>query len=99
MLPSVKLVGGNSWIKNEPTTSVITEDDTRATRWFVGLRLSMPLDNVGPRTDLATKRVQANGAATKQRALSENIDSKVRGLFLELSALDDQLAKLRSSSV
>ncbi len=90
-LPSVKLVGGKSWVKNVPNESVLSESDVRSDRWFVGVKLAMPLDGLGPRTDVAAKRVEAGGVAAKQKALSESIDTRVHGLFLELTALDEQL--------
>ncbi len=91
LLPSVKLVGGKSWQKNAPGQSVLTEDDVRSDRWFVGLKLQMPLDGIGPRTDVAAKKVQAAGAGTKLRLLSENVEVRLRGIFEELATLEEQL--------
>lgn len=91
LLPSVKLVGGKSWQKNSPGQSILTEDDVRSDRWFVGVKLQVPLDGIGPRTDVAAKKVQAMGASAKLKLLNENVDVRLRGLFEELATLEEQL--------
>lgn len=89
--PQFKMIGGHSWLKNPPADSFISPDDTKVDQWYVGLKLEVPLDKIGPRSDLAVKRVQASNFDTRRRLLLQNNELRVQNLFEELSALETQL--------
>lgn len=92
--PSLKLVGGQSWRKNLPTGSILTGDDLSQDGWYAGVKLEMPWDFVGARTDAALKRVGITELTAREKLLRENIELKIRGLIVEIASIAEQLKTL-----
>lgn len=96
ILPTLKLSSGYSKIEN-PLNTILDDSRTASDRWFVGLNLSFPLNNIGARADSSAQRIQKNNLELQGNLLKMSVDLRMQGLKNEIQAVKEQLQIVRET--
>jgi outer membrane protein TolC len=91
LLPTMKIVTEQSWVKNAPPGGIINSDNSQQDQFYVGIKFEMPIDNIAASSDLNIKRVESVSLVTKQKLLEQSVQQQIRQLFDEMNLLQQEL--------